>query len=135
MLILDASVYIASTLPDEDNAVFLPIVRSIAAGKIQASAPFLFLHEVANSFLNSVRRKRITPEMANHYMHLATTFPIQLDSENNAREALEAGMLYGLTAYDACYLLLAQRLQAPIVTLDKTLEKAAALKGLIYHPN
>ena len=44
------------------------------------------------------------------------------------RDVLELALKYGLTAYDASYLVLARKLGAELVTLDEALTRAGAAK-------
>lgn len=41
-------------------------------------------------------------------------------------EAVNIGLAYGISAYDACYIALSQQLSAPLLTLDKKLVRALA---------
>jgi len=51
--------------------------------------------------------------------------PILVDNEGDGRELIEIARRNKLTAYDASYIELAQRLKLPLATLDKAMGRAA----------
>jgi predicted nucleic acid-binding protein len=96
----------------------------------QFHAPALLTYELANAALAKVRRHPQLSESFTEALRLALSLPFTL-------HPLETQPLFalaretGLTAYDAAYLLLAIRLDAPIVTLDRALAAAANQLGLL----
>ncbi len=96
-----------------------------------AVVPLLWHLEVANILgikLKNGVRSSIT--LKNGLDLLAAT-PIVTDQHHPSAEHLLSLMeLYGLTAYDACYLELAIRLQLPIATLDRKLSRSRQAAGL-----
>jgi predicted nucleic acid-binding protein len=115
-------------LPDEDGTD--QIQQAVA--KSGAIAPAHWPLEVANALLMAVRRQRINTEFRNAALRDLAALPITLDAETSARawhETLRIADTYRLTAYDAAYLELAQRLGLPLATLDAELRVAAQSLG------
>jgi predicted nucleic acid-binding protein len=95
--------------------------------------PSLWPFEIGNIFLNSIKRKRLTPEAARRQLERAMRFPIEIepapDQEVTAaiwRSARE----FSLTFYDASYLELAARRGLPLATLDEALLVACNASGV-----
>jgi predicted nucleic acid-binding protein len=115
-------------LPDEGGTD--PIQQEVAGSG--AIAPAHWPLEVANALLMAVRRQRINTEFRNAALRDLAALPITLDAETSARawhETLRIADTYRLTAYDAAYLELAQRLGLPLATLDAELRVAAQSLG------
>jgi predicted nucleic acid-binding protein len=88
-------------------------------------APKLLNHEITQVALTKVRRgapASITLEGLRDYQVQA----IELHDTDPIGQ-FELGQRYGLSAYDAAYLLLAVRLQAPLATFDRKLNDAATV--------
>ena len=89
--------------------------------------------EVANALLMAERRQRINAAFRNAALRDRRALPIILDDETSARacnEILQVAEAYGLTAYDATYIELAQRRALPLATLDADMRVAAHALGI-----
>jgi predicted nucleic acid-binding protein len=82
------------------------------------SAPHLLDLEFANAALRKMRREGRDAAAVDRAMQV-------FDELVAAAAALELAQRYGLTPYDAAYLWLAERLEAPLVTFDARLGEAA----------
>lgn len=123
-LVVDSSIALSWCLPDGRTTD--RIQREIAGSG--AIAPAHWPLEVANALLMAERRHRIDAELRNAALRDLAALPIILDGETSARawdETLRLAEAYRLTAYDAAYLELAQRLALPLATLDAELRVAA----------
>jgi predicted nucleic acid-binding protein len=123
-LVLDSSIALSWCLPDEGGT---DQIQQEVAGS-GAIAPAHWPLEVANALLMAERRHRINAEFRNAALRDLAALPISLDGETPARawdETLRLAEAYRLTAYDAAYLELAQRLTLPLATLDAELRVAA----------
>ena len=93
--------------------------------------PALWETEFANVMLALVKRKVIARHHAEQAFHHAARLPLTIDREPVSPGSLFAlGERYGVSAYDASYLELAQRLNVPLATRDARLQaagKAAAV--------
>ncbi len=88
------------------------------------AAPELLLAELANVATMKVCRKTLEPASVVKALADADSLGIELH-RIPARAGLSAALQTGLTAYDAAYWLVARVLAAELVTLDRTLERAA----------
>ena len=98
-----------------------------------AIVPAHWVLEVTNGLLLASRRKRLQPLEHLEILARIGVLPIRVDPETVSRgwfDTLALAEEFGLTTYDAAYLELALRLQAPLVTLDATLAEAANKAGL-----
>ena len=104
---------------------------------------FLYLHptvvpqlwslEIANTILQSQRRKRLSAREAQEFIELLEKLTIHVDDsthQNALSKTLHLAQQYTLSAYDAAYLELALRLHLPLATRDKALENAAQQSGV-----
>jgi predicted nucleic acid-binding protein len=128
--ILDCSVAISWCLPDETDEYADTILDLLTSSDrpIKAIVPTIWSLELANVFLVSERRQRISQEEVATAIALMNQSPISVDSvtsEKALNSTLEIGRKYNLAAYDAAYLELAIRLGAPLATNDKRLMDAA----------
>lgn len=128
-VVLDSSIVLSWCLPDEGGA---DEFQHEVAGS-GAIVPSHWPLEVANALLMAERRQRIDAGFRNAVLRDLAALPISLDGETSARawnETLRLAEAHRLTAYDAAYLELAQRLSLPLATLDRELRVAADALGL-----
>ncbi len=95
--------------------------------------PSLWVYEMANLLLSASRRRRIAAEQVFAAHRLLDAIPRQVHDHEAllARERMaRLAARFELSAYDAAYLELADRLQCPLVTADDRLRKAAQAVGL-----
>jgi len=132
VLVLDASVVMASVLPDEvhGKTALAVIQRITIAGAV---VPSLWRIEVGNALLVTERRKVILPEQSVTIRSRLAALPITIDREtsSHAWEAtLNLARKHGLTLYDSTYLELALRLRLPLASLDRQLCRAASAENV-----
>jgi predicted nucleic acid-binding protein len=130
-LVLDASVALAWCFEDESTAA----VRNLQVILETASAviPAHWYMEVANAFLVSERRKRITAKHSAELIALLSSIELHVDDTDQGRifsHVLPLARATGLTVYDATYLDLAARRGLPLATLDIELRRAAEALGV-----
>lgn len=130
MLVLDSSATLAWILADEagssSNALEL-------MDRERATVPMHWVLEITNGLRMAVRRRRLSREDANRFMTELRALPLLVDPETAVRGWDEIPALayeHGLTTYDAAYLELALRLDAPLATLDADLARAARAAGV-----
>ncbi len=125
MLVLDASVVIGWAYR-EAPAMLDQLIRQVANDV--ACVPAHWTLEITNTLITSERRGRIRAGERDEMLAAIRSLPIRPDEEtwNRAWDLIPAlAVEYGLTAYDAAYLELALRLDAPLATLDQDLARAA----------
>jgi predicted nucleic acid-binding protein len=127
--IVDASVgiklFLIEDLSDIADRLFDQLAQDLPA---RFYVPDLFFVECANILWKYVRRFGYPPARA--YQDVADLAALALATVSTAdllRSALELALTYDITAYDATYAALAQRLALPLVTADTTL--ALKLQG------
>jgi predicted nucleic acid-binding protein len=130
MIVLDASFVIAWAYK-EAPAPLDDQIRRLAEDV--ACVPAHWTLEVANSLLNSERRRRIDAHQRKEILAAIQLIPIEADTETWIRgweDTLALASKHGLTSYDAAYLELALRRQSPLATFDEDLARAAREAGV-----
>jgi predicted nucleic acid-binding protein len=126
--VADASYVAGWLLPDEATPAKLRLLAAIEAGRVDLHVPHLWIYELGNLLLMAHRRNRVTaPQLAEAeatYAAVRCAFHDQTDAVCRHR-IMHMAQGHGLTAYDAAYLELADRLRAPLLTEDTLLLKAA----------
>jgi predicted nucleic acid-binding protein len=100
----------------------LPDEKSPKSVKEQLIAPELLVYEVVNALKTSVRRKRITDDIAQQLLHEFESWNIQYLKIDN-ESVLNLAIAEELSGYDASYLCLAKKMKCKLLTWDKKLEK------------
>lgn len=125
--VLDSSLALAWTLPDENSARAERFLARVSPGDI-LWVPALWWYEISNALLMAQRRQRLAGSESMRAMQLYGLLPIQTDTELSLDAATRFQVLaleHALSAYDAAYLELAQRKRAGLATLDRRLVNAA----------
>jgi predicted nucleic acid-binding protein len=129
-LVVDASLCAAWILPDEHSPEADRILNeALEPGGPTLYAPVLWSYEMLNLLKSALKRNRIDKPDAEKAVKLLNQVPIQLISPGdaeNARRIFEMACRYDLSAYDASYLELADRLGCPLKSDDKKLNEAYA---------
>jgi len=137
MIIIDSSIVIANTLPDENNHYADKVLRMLSEDKLQAHVPALFYLECSNVLLMAERSQRIDRTLRQEYLEMIAQLPFDVDhiaaNAESLQEISEIAESNNLTTYDASYLELAKRKNSPIATLDKKLRSAAEKMNLCFN--
>jgi predicted nucleic acid-binding protein len=129
--VIDASVALAWCFPDEVSDYADAVL--VALNELDAVVPAIWAVEVANALLVGERRKRIRESEILRFGELLKGLTIFEDSPSIPdvlSGILPLARAYNLSAYDAAYVDVALRHNAPIATLDNDLRKAASDKGI-----
>ncbi len=127
--VLDASVAACWAMPDEHHAIALA-ARSLMNDGDSAVAPSLWWYETRNTLIVNERRGRISGPQILEALGLFAQSPVALDHTPHEMNLLTLARSYRLSVYDAAYLELAQRLRAPLATLDTNLANAAHAEAI-----
>ncbi len=128
-LMIDTSVTMAWCFDDEATEATDAILDMLRQD--EAVVPSLWELEVLNVLLVAERRRRIKEAEATRFLDLLTQLPIRVDgSPSDLTAILAAGRRHRLSAYDATYLVLAERLGVPMATLDDKLATACRNAGV-----
>jgi predicted nucleic acid-binding protein len=104
----------------------------IERGELEAAWPTLLYAEVANGLLELHRSQRLSVRDARAVLDAAVAIPARTASlEILIGPAWSLALERRLSAYDACYVVLAETLDAPLVTADRRLAAATANAVLI----
>lgn len=98
------------------------------AGQLDLVFPAIWTYEVLNLLVGAVRRGRLTEAQADAGLELLNSLDVkveELHSDTLRTRLHRLAKQHQLTAYDAAYLELADRLQAPLLTRDGELIAAA----------
>ena len=130
MIVVDASFVIAWAYKEAPAALDDQIRR---LAEDVACVPAHWTLEVANSLLNSERRRRINAQQRQEILKAIQLLPIESDPETWIRaweDTMALARKYDLTSYDAAYLELSLRRQSPLATFDEDLARAARAAGV-----
>jgi predicted nucleic acid-binding protein len=122
-LVTDASVIAAALFGEDGHAEALALLHGRTL-----HAPHLLDNEIANVGLKKLRRERLARETIVAALQAYSRIQIERHAVE-AESVVAIAERYGLTAYDAAYLHVAEQLAAPLATLDERLA-AAALRHL-----
>jgi predicted nucleic acid-binding protein len=132
-VVVDASLAGAWILPDEHSEEAESLLGLILEGREELAVPDLWSYEMVNLLLAASRRGRIQPSGLHEALDLLQAIPCSYYDHQSRlarhRTAKLAGR-FSLSAYDAAYLELADRLQSPLRSADRALVAAAGHLGL-----
>jgi predicted nucleic acid-binding protein len=128
-LIVDASAVVRGLTTEGPAAETLD---QIGAGVIVGYAPDLLVAEVSNALAVAVRAEQRSLNDAQSLLDSLLQSPIELHPTTAmAPAALELAATTQLSAYDACYAVLARVLGFPLVTADRRLAEAVVDSVLV----
>ena len=129
--VIDACVALAWCFPDEASDYADEIL--VALEEKQIFVPAIWGLEIANAILVGERQKRLGQAEIQRFIALLATLSILQDTapaNQHLKDVLPLAREYSLSAYDAAYLELSIRQNAPFATLDKKLRSAAQRAGI-----
>lgn len=131
--VLDASVALRWFLDDPVPEYAAKVKRMLLDGD-RVVVPVVWNLEIANALVNAARKGVAPPEdLDDHLLKIEELMIDKIESQPEGisiRTAFATGRTFGLTAYDASYLDLAQTEKLPLSTLDAQLRKAAERAGV-----
>lgn len=131
-IVVDASIVAAVLYDEGGRAEAEALLRGRAL-----HAPHLIDYEIANVGLTKLRHEKVRGAVVESAIQEYLRLPIDCHAVDAAALSAVAAR-YDLTAYDAAYLCVAEKLAAPLATLDGKLAAAArkhlALEREIHEP-
>lgn len=132
-VVLDASATLSWLFDDERDDRSRAMLDQLRSAR--AFVPALWRWEVQNALLISERRT-LAAEDAQRMLEDLQSLRIEIEAVRNEMLGAEIALArrFSLTAYDAAYLDLAIRRDAPLMTRDAKLADAAKQMGLLWTP-
>jgi predicted nucleic acid-binding protein len=121
LIVLDASAAMALVLAEDPGEEVAELIHDTIAINGQIFVPELFWYEVGNGLLAAERADRIAPQTTSMAVSEFARFPVVTHQQSDfptADRILTLARENGLTYYDASYLELALRFQAPLKSFD-----------------
>ena len=131
--VVDVSFASGWFLADETTSENRQVLAAYERGLVEFSVPQLWVYEMPNALLMAYRRKRLD---AAHYDAAKSAFAEMRFVHHDQTDHLCGRRIFGfaedlgLTAYDAAYLELADRLRLPLLTNDRELKNAAKKRNI-----
>jgi len=119
--VLDCSAAAAFLLNETEGAALDALILAAADGDAAIHVPALFWFELLNVVVMAERRGRISGDYAAELRRHADSLPVTTAEHPGQlvrRRIHDLARRHGLTAYDASYLELADRLEARLRTFD-----------------
>jgi predicted nucleic acid-binding protein len=126
--VVDASVAIKLFIEQEGSAQAEALFEQLSTQPgTELYVPELFFAECANVLWQYVRRANYPPDAAKTSLAQLRALSLQtVTIREVVSEALEIAIAHNISAYDACYVELSERIQLPLITADQKLIRALA---------
>lgn len=130
-VVIDASVAAKWFIPEEDSDKASKILHSYVNGRIELYAPDLIIYEVANVL-------RYRPDISDETLtaNLRSFFKLELNLIPPLPEILDAAITKAkrldLSVYDACYVVVAEKLAANLITADTEIHEKCGGNKLTF---
>ena len=125
LIVLDASAAMALVLAEDEGEEVAELIRDTIAVNGQIFVPDLFWYEIGNGMLAAERARRIAANTTFAAVSILIRFPVVTHRQTDfpvVERVLTLARENQLTYYDACYLELALRFQAPLKSFDVHLQ-------------
>jgi len=122
-VVLDASVILKWYLPDESYGEdALELLKHFTMGTLDILAPTLIEYELISALVIARRRGRLAESAVTSALDAFQCLSIRLfDPSDQYDRIARYCHTYARSAYDACYLALAERESIPLITADERL--------------
>jgi predicted nucleic acid-binding protein len=128
--VVDASVAAQVVSPEPLTAQATALFGLLVGGRAVFHVPELFYIECANIFWKKKQRGVCSESQAIQALADLVALPlISTAHAGLAPDALKLALALDITAYDACYLALAERLSVPFITADQKLNNKLSGSG------
>ena len=128
--VLDANVFVRSAVQRSTDA--RRWLDAVEADELDGHVPELVYAEVGNSLLKYVRAEKMTAGDAVAALETVVALPLRAHRIGKlAPGALALAAETGLSAYDCCYAVLSESMNAPLVTADRRLAAAVRAAELV----
>ena len=129
-VVFDASAVVRAVVDGDPSA--RGWLRDAAAQRLEAAVPELLFAEVAQALTLYVRAARQSRDDATAALRVIAAIPADVATLRDlAAPALGVALERGLSAYDGCYVALAEARGATLVTADRRLATAVSRSALL----
>lgn len=118
-LIADANTFLVAALDEPEK----DLIIQLSEGYLLC-APEILNYEISNALIAMTRRKKISFTQAKKAYQITQRIAVKL-LKPDLEAALEIAYQYSIYAYDAFYLQCALQFPAPLLTLDKNMQRVA----------
>ena len=130
-LVIDASVLIKFYVPEILSDKAEELLTRVERGDVMLLAPDLIYSEVGNILWKKQRLRELTRSEVEEITDVIISLPLKIESSKLLLPlAMDIGMAYGITIYDALYLSMARIYEIKMITADKKLADAMAKTDL-----
>jgi len=125
VLVVDASAFASWVFPDEGGDKVSQALIRVMTDEESATSAAIFPLEVLHATGKALARGRFSPSAHQHVLRLLSRLPVALAPLRiSPLEFWNWSQSLQLTPYDAAYLKVALDLKAPLVTMDRALQRA-----------
>ena len=125
MLVVDASAFASWVFPDEGGDKVSQALVRVMTEEESATSAAIFPLEALHAAGRALARGRFSPSAHQHVLRLLSRLPVALAPLRiSPLEFWNWSQALDLVAYDAAYLKVAVDLKAPLVTMDRALQRA-----------
>jgi predicted nucleic acid-binding protein len=123
--VIDTNVILKHFIPDPLSTKVDLLLAHLANPQTSIYIPDLFYIENANVLWKYFRAGQLNAEQIQTHLKTLKALPFKVTSTADLLEkAVNISIDAGISAYDACYVALANQVNAPLLTLDQKLIKA-----------
>ena len=136
-VVFDASYSASWFISDERSPEAERVFERVLRGRLTGWVPGLWFYEIANALVQACNRKRLSGNGVEDAWGVMLALPLEVDQAEVAamRRVSRLARQFELSAYDAAYLELADRLQVPLLTNDRELMNACRAQHVATHPD
>ena len=132
--VIDASVLVKFFIPEILSEKAEELNARSMEGDLRLLAPDLIFAEVGNILWKKHRRKELSRAEAEEIVDAVVSLPMEIETSKALLPfAVDLGLAYGITVYDAIYVSLAKIHQTVLVTADKKLVEMMGKTDLKKH--
>ena len=130
-LVIDASVLIKFYVPEILSDKAEELLNRVAQGDVMLLAPDLIYPEVGNILWKKQRMKELTRPEVEEITDAIVSLPLNIEASKLLLPlAIDIGIAYRITVYDALYISMARVYETKMITADRKLADAMAKTDL-----
>jgi predicted nucleic acid-binding protein len=130
-LVIDASVLIKFYVPEILSDKAEELLNRVAQGYVMLLAPDLIYPEVGNILWKKQRMKELTRPEVEEITDAIVSLPLKIEASKLLLPlAIDIGIAYRITVYDALYISMARVYETKMITADRKLADAMAKTDL-----